>query len=205
MNEKLTRLVGKVKLGAKRNAPELLLGAAAVTGIAGVVLACKSTIKANEIREDYKARVLAYDNDICEEYTAEDAKVDIKKATIQMGLDMVKTYAVPAGLLIASGAFVFASYSVQKKRNKALAIALASTTAAYNGLLARLRNGAEYGLTAKEVLDGYQGAMRVDKDGNVTNTKIPAYIIVDDRGLRFDGSFEKVLKGIENFRVWYKK
>lgn len=40
---------------------------------------------------------------------------------------------------------------------------------------------------------------------DVTNTKIPAYIIVDDRGLRFDGSFEKVLKGIENFRVWYKK
>ena len=186
MNEKLTKLVGKVKLGAKRNAPELLLGAAAVTGIAGVVLACKSTIKANDIREDYKARVLAYDNDICEEYTAEDAKVDIKKATIQMGLDMVKTYAVPAGLLIASGAFVFASYSVQKKRNKALAVALASTTAAYNGLIARLKNGAECGLTAQEVLDGYQGVKKVDENGNEVIEKVQMDPIENLYKFRFD-------------------
>ena len=39
---------------------------------------------------------------------------------------------------------------------------------------------------------------------DVTNTKIPSYLIIDDRGLRFDGSFEKVLDEIKNFRVWYK-
>lgn len=40
---------------------------------------------------------------------------------------------------------------------------------------------------------------------DVTNTKIPSYLIVDDRGLCFDGSFEKVLDEIKNFRVWYKQ
>lgn len=186
MNEKLTKMVGKIKIGAKRNAPELLLGAAAVTGVTGVVLACKSTIKADEIRKDFKAKVLAYDNDICEEYTAEDAKADVKKATIEMSVDMVKTYAVPAGLLIASGLFVFASYSVQKKRNKALAVALASTTAAYNGLIARLKNGAEYGLTAQEVLDGYQGVKKLDEDGNEVVTKVQMDPIEDLYKFRFD-------------------
>lgn len=57
-----------------------------------------------------------------------------------------------------------------------------------------------------------QSAKKWLKDNNieqyfedVTNTKIPSYLIVDDRGLCFEGSFEKVLDEIKNFRVWYKQ
>ena len=40
---------------------------------------------------------------------------------------------------------------------------------------------------------------------DITNTKIPAYIILDDRGVRFDGNFQNALNSINNFRVWYKQ
>ena len=40
---------------------------------------------------------------------------------------------------------------------------------------------------------------------DITNTKIPAYIILDDRGVRFDGDFRNAINSINNFRVWYKQ
>ena len=40
---------------------------------------------------------------------------------------------------------------------------------------------------------------------DVTNTKIPAYIILDDRGVCFDGNYQNALDSINNFKVWYKQ
>ena len=40
---------------------------------------------------------------------------------------------------------------------------------------------------------------------NVTNVKEPAYLIIDDRCINFDGDFEKLKNKIKNFKVWYKK
>ena len=39
---------------------------------------------------------------------------------------------------------------------------------------------------------------------NVTNVKIPAYIIIDDRCINFDGNYAKLTEKIKNFKVWYK-
>ena len=38
----------------------------------------------------------------------------------------------------------------------------------------------------------------------VTNTKQPAWLIVDDRCIRFRGEYDILLEEIENFEVWYK-
>ena len=40
---------------------------------------------------------------------------------------------------------------------------------------------------------------------NVTNVKEPAYLIIDDRCINFDGNYKKLEKQIKNFKVWYKK
>ena len=40
---------------------------------------------------------------------------------------------------------------------------------------------------------------------NVTNVKEPAYLIIDDRCINFDGDFNKLREIIKNFEVWYKK
>ena len=39
---------------------------------------------------------------------------------------------------------------------------------------------------------------------NVTNVKEPAYLIVDDRCINFDGDYSKLKNKIDNFKVWYK-
>ena len=39
---------------------------------------------------------------------------------------------------------------------------------------------------------------------DVTNTKLPAYLIIDDRSICFKGNYEELLKDINNFDVWYK-
>lgn len=39
---------------------------------------------------------------------------------------------------------------------------------------------------------------------DVTNIKVPAIMIIDDRSINFDGDYDNTLKNIENFNVWYK-
>ena len=40
---------------------------------------------------------------------------------------------------------------------------------------------------------------------NVTNVKEPAYLIIDDRCINFNGDYEDLMEKIKNFEVWYKQ
>ena len=40
---------------------------------------------------------------------------------------------------------------------------------------------------------------------DVTNVKIPAYIYIDDRNIRFNGDYSQTLEEIANFKVYWKK
>lgn len=40
---------------------------------------------------------------------------------------------------------------------------------------------------------------------DVTNEKGPAWLIIDDRCIRFKGKYEELMKEIDNFQVWYDK
>ena len=56
-------------------------------------------------------------------------------------------------------------------------------------------------LTAKWVVDN-----DLDKFvSNVTNVKEPAFLMIDDRCIKFNGDFEKLKNEIDDFEVWYKK
>ncbi len=39
---------------------------------------------------------------------------------------------------------------------------------------------------------------------DITNVKEVAWLIVDDRCVRFNGDYDKLLSDINNFQVWYK-
>ena len=39
---------------------------------------------------------------------------------------------------------------------------------------------------------------------DVTNQKVPAILIIDNRCITFNGNYENILKQIENFKPWYK-
>lgn len=38
----------------------------------------------------------------------------------------------------------------------------------------------------------------------ITNVKLPHYLIIDDRSITFDGNYETALHNILNYRVWWK-
>ena len=40
---------------------------------------------------------------------------------------------------------------------------------------------------------------------NVTNVKEPAYLIIDDRCINFNGNYEELKSKIKDFEVWYKR
>ena len=40
---------------------------------------------------------------------------------------------------------------------------------------------------------------------NVTNVKEPAYLIIDDRCINFNGNYLQLEQDIDNFSVWYKE
>ena len=39
---------------------------------------------------------------------------------------------------------------------------------------------------------------------DVTNSKIPAYLYIDDRALKFSGNFDEIFEEIKNFQVYWK-
>ena len=39
---------------------------------------------------------------------------------------------------------------------------------------------------------------------DITNVKIPAYLYIDDRCIRFDGDYTETIKEIDNFKVYWK-
>lgn len=187
-----------IKLGAKKNAPELLLGLGLVTGTACVVASSKATVKAVDKNVIFKNEI---NNTASQLETGmineEDAKILIRKTYIKYGLDLAKTYAIPVGLYAATVGSVFASYKIQKNRNIALSTALTAVTTAYTTLLAKLKNGAENGLTAQEVMDGYQVVDQVNEEtGEVEKVKVKGEAISNLYEYRFD----KMAAGWENSR-----
>ena len=40
---------------------------------------------------------------------------------------------------------------------------------------------------------------------NITNVKIPAYLIFDDRCINFNGNYNELKEQIKKFEVWYRK
>lgn len=186
---KMKQLIGKVKLGAKRNAPELLLVGALVTGTAGLITTGIAAVKAHKHinRHNYEKENIAENVTDMVDYNEEDAKKDLRKLYIRTGKELAKDYAIPFTLYAATIACVMGSYCVQKKRLKALSATLASVSTAYATLLTKLKNGAANGLSAKEVLDGVEVETKIDENGNVVVEKVQGEPVPTDiYKFRFD-------------------
>ena len=152
MKEKTMKLLGKVKLGAKRNAPELLLGGALITGTATIILTGRASIKAKELADQRAVDKAAMAYKLSKDgYKEEEIEAEIGKTFASYALSLAKEYAVPVALYAATVGMIFGSYKIQKNRQVALSAALASCTAAYKTLVNKLQTGAAAGLTAQEV------------------------------------------------------
>ena len=125
---KTTRLLNKTNIKIRKYSPEIFLGLGIMGVITSTIIACKNTLKVNDILD--KA-----DNDIKdvkkaletkkEEYTEQDSKKDLTIIYTQMGVKFVKLYVFPISLGTLSIMSIIQGHNILRKRNMAIAAAYA--------------------------------------------------------------------------------
>lgn len=197
---KAGQILVKTKLGIKKHSPEILVVTGIGTGIVAAIIACKQTIKANDIiavaRENLQhienAKELAANNEV--EYTEEDEQADRETIGKQITIGMVKTYALPVGLGILSITCILAGHHILKKRNVALAAAYSALSTDFMNYRKRvvdkygkdvdfmLKNGLEKQIVANQVVDPETGEVKETKEEVLTydGDKLSQYARVFD-------------------------
>ena len=123
---KFKAIMGTVTYGLKKYSPEILLG----VGLSGVcvsaVMACKATLRCEEVLDDYRDMVSEIDNaaDLSSRgtvtYSVEDERKDRLAAKGILVLNFVKLYGPSVTLMGASMGCILGAHRIMSKRNVAL-------------------------------------------------------------------------------------
>lgn len=197
---KAGQILVKTKLGIKKHSPEILVVTGIGAGIIAAIIACKQTIKANNIIAEARKNLqniedvkeLAANNEV--EYTEENEQEDRKTIGMQVTVGMVKTYALPVGLGILSITCILAGHHILKKRNVALAAAYSALSTDFMNYRKRvvnkygkdvdfmLKNGLEKQIVANQVIDPETGEVKETKEEVLTyeGDKLSQYARVFD-------------------------
>lgn len=172
----VTKSLNKVGFQLKKHSPEILM----VVGIAGTVvsavMACKATLKVNEVLDESKENIEkiheATENQITEageEYTIEDSKKDLTLVYIQTGVKLVKMYAPAVALGALSITSILTSNNILRKRNIALAAAYATVDKSFK----------EY---RNRVIERFSEAVDRELKYDIKPTKIEEVIVDEETG-----------------------
>ena len=176
MKEKFVNVYNGVKGKVEKHSPEILMGVGVVGVVTGTVMACKATLKLNDILEEAqetrdKIKEVASNPNYEDKYTEEDAKKDLAVNYIQTGVKVAKLYAPAVAVGVAGVGCVLASHDIMKKRNVALSAAYLTVDKSFKEYKQRVvdRFGEEvekeirYGIKAEEIVETV-----TDEDGNET-------------------------------------
>ena len=128
MKEKMMRLFNNTKNGVQKHSPEILAGVGVVGTVASAVMACKATLKLNDVLDECKEtrdkiKEVAENPRYEKEYSPEDAKKDLTVNYAQTVMKVAKLYAPAVILGSASLGCLLASNDILRKRNAALSAA----------------------------------------------------------------------------------
>lgn len=184
----LTRTFNRTGLKIKKHSPEILLAAGTVGVVVSGVMACKATLKVNEIVDDAKQQIdtihsVAADPNMTEKYTAEDSKKDLAIVYTQTAVKMIKLYGPSVGLGVVSLGCMIGSNRILSKRNVALAAAYTAVDKSFKEYRGRVieRFGKQldkelrYNIKAKEIEE-----VSKDENGNEVVKKEVVDVIEDD-------------------------
>lgn len=173
---RMSRGLNRAGMKIKKHSPELLMVAGITGTVVSAVMACKATLKVNDILEDSKKQIDTIHEvldctDLEGKYTEEDSKKDLAIVYTQTGLKLAKLYGPSILLGITSIGCILASNNIIRKRNAALAIAYNTVDKSFKEYRNRVieRFGEEldrelrYDIRAKEVEE-----IVIDEDGNET-------------------------------------
>lgn len=170
--EKVSRTASKYGYKLKKASPTIMIVGAAIGGVTATVLACKATIKAQDILAEHNAAVesihAAKDQikngelqlDEGESYTEKEFKQDITTAYIQTGLKLAKVYAPAIGLGAASLGCMFGSHHIMTRRNASLTAAYIALDQAFNEYKTRV--GDRFGSRVQEELEHNIKAVEIE-------------------------------------------
>ena len=128
MKEKMMRLYNNTKNGVQKHSPEILAGVGVVGTVASAVMACKATLKLDDILAESKEtrdkiKEVAENPRYEKEYSPADAKKDLTVHYTQTAVKIAKLYAPAVVLGSASLGCLLASNDILRKRNAALSAA----------------------------------------------------------------------------------
>lgn len=133
MIEKVSRNFNKFGLKVRKASPEILIVAGAVGVVASAVMACKATLKLDEVLEEPKEKIEkiheCLNNEVfmsSSKYTEEDGKKDLLTVYVQGGMQVAKLYAPSVILGTLSLGAILTSHHILRSRNIALAAAYAT-------------------------------------------------------------------------------
>ena len=163
---KASRALHNVGFKLKKRSPEILVAVGVVGTIASAVMACKATLKVNDILNETKENVAKIHDCMADEslqesgkYTEEDGKKDLTIVYTQTGVKLVKLYGPAIALGALSLGCILTSNNILRKRNVALAAAYATVDKSFKEYRSRVvdRFGEEvdrqlkYNIKAKEI------------------------------------------------------
>lgn len=141
LSEALTRSVGRQSLRLKTHAPKLLFGSGVVGMVGSTVLACRSTLRLQEVLDsielDIKA-VEATQKHHPEQYSERDEQHDKVLIYVRSGAKLAKLYGPSVGLGVVSIAALSKSHSLLEERNTALIAAYAALDRGFREYRARV-------------------------------------------------------------------
>ena len=176
MKEKFVSVYNGVKGQVQKHSPEILMGVGVVGVVTSTVMACRATMKLNDILEESKEtrdKIKEVENNpkYEDKYSPEDAKKDLTINYVQTGMKIVKLYTPAVVLGGASLGCLLASNDILRKRNAALSAAYMTVDKSFKEYRNRVteRFGEEvekeirYGIKAEQL-----ETTVVDEDGNET-------------------------------------
>ena len=208
----LTRTFNRTGLKIKKHSPEILLAAGTVGVVVSGIMACKATLKVNEILDESKQQIdtihsVAADPNMAEKYTAEDSKKDLAIVYTQTAVKMIKLYGPSVGLGVVSLGCMIGSNRILSKRNVALAAAYTAVDKSFKEYRGRVieRFGKQldkelrYNIRAKEIEEvskdenGHEVVKKevVDVIEDDPNTYSPYSIVFDDGNEGWDPDPER--------------
>lgn len=197
------RTAGNTELMLKKNSPEILLGAGIVGFVGTVILACKETLRADEVLDYHQKKIKDIHDakEIVDQNPEEELEYDDKLYNQDIAFqylrttgNMIKLYAPAIALGTLSLVCILTSRNIMQKRYLGVVAAYNGVSAAFEEYRKRVRD--EYG----EGLDKHfrygteystDTIIDVDEDGKKTKTKVdvenvdPANINPNDDCCRF--------------------
>lgn len=126
LSDAITRGVGRQSFKLQENAPKLLFGGGVIGMVGSTVLACRSTLRLQEVldRTQEDVRVAhAVREQHGDQYSEQDEKKDIALIYVRGGAQLAKLYGPSIAIGAASIAALTKSHNMLEERNTALAAA----------------------------------------------------------------------------------